>query len=78
MDVFSECGALVGGVLLILGVALGLTNYLVDSEWPNRATEWATQTIHVRGLFLLALNALLLLVGCVMEIGPRLWYCRRC
>jgi tripartite ATP-independent transporter DctM subunit len=68
VNVLSECGALVGGVLLILGVALGLTNYLVDSEWPNRATEWVTQTIHVRGLFLLALNALLLLVGCVMEI----------
>lgn len=66
--VLGDCGALVGGVLLILGVALGLTNYLVDSEWPSRATDWATQAIHSRGLFLLALNALLLLVGCVMEI----------
>jgi len=66
--VLSDCGALVGGVLLILGVALGLTNYLVDTEWPSRATDWATQAIHSRWLFLLALNALLLLVGCVMEI----------
>jgi tripartite ATP-independent transporter DctM subunit len=66
--VLSECGALVGGVLLILGVALGLTNYLVDAEWPSRATTWATQAIHDRWLFLLALNGLLVLVGCVMEI----------
>jgi len=66
--VLSECGALVGGVLLILGMALGLTHYLVDTEWPGRATEWATQAIHSRWLFLLALNALLVLVGCVMEI----------
>jgi C4-dicarboxylate transporter, DctM subunit len=66
--VFSDCGALVGGVLLILGVALGLTNYLVDAEWPSRATDWATQSIHSRALFLLTLNALLLLAGCVMEI----------
>jgi tripartite ATP-independent transporter DctM subunit len=66
--VLSECGALVGGVLLILGVALGLTNYLVDAEWPSRATDWATQTIHSRWLFLLALNGLLVLVGCVMEV----------
>ena len=66
--VLSECGALVGGVLLILGVALGLTNYLVDAEWPSRATDWAVQSIHSRWLFLLALNALLLLVGCLMEI----------
>ncbi|HVP34946.1 MAG TPA: TRAP transporter large permease subunit [Steroidobacteraceae bacterium] len=67
-DVASECGALVGGVLLILGVALALTNYLVDVEWPSRAVEWATHAIHSRWLFLLALNVLLLLVGCVMEI----------
>jgi tripartite ATP-independent transporter DctM subunit len=66
--VLSDCGALVGGVLLILGVALGLTNYLVDAEWPSRATDWATQAIHSRWLFLLALNGLLVLVGCVMEI----------
>ena len=66
--VLSECGALVGGVLLILGVALGLTNYLVDAEWPSRATDWATQAIHSRWLFLLALNGLLVPVGCVMEI----------
>src|SRR5262249_39275309 len=67
-EVMSECGALVGGVLLILGVALGLTNYLVDIEWPDYAASWAKQTIHSRGVFLLTLNALLLLVGCVMEI----------
>lgn len=68
VDVMSHCGALVGGVLLILGVALGLTNYLVDVEWPDRAVAWATGSIHSQWLFLLALNALLLLVGCVMEI----------
>jgi len=66
--VFSDCGALVGGVLLILGVALGLTNYLVDAEWPSRATDWAIQNIHSPALFLLTLNALLLLAGCLMEI----------
>jgi len=67
-EMMSDCGALVGGVLLILGVALGLTNYLVDVEWPDHAVAWATQSIHSRWLFLLALNALLLVVGCVMEI----------
>ena len=34
--VFAECGLLVGGVLLILGVALGLTNYLVDAQLPDQ------------------------------------------
>lgn len=64
----AECGALVGGVLLILGVALGLTNYLVDIQWPDRAVAWATGFIQSRWVFLLALNGLLLLVGSVMEV----------
>lgn len=64
----TECGALVGGVLLILGVALGLTNYLVDIQLPDKVVSWATQTIQSKWLFLLALNVLLLAVGCLMDI----------
>ncbi len=66
--VMSECGLLVGGVLLILGVALGFTNYLVDAQVPMRALEWVTASIHSRWLFLLLLNVLLLIVGCLMDI----------
>ena len=68
--VTAECGLLIGGVLLILGVSLGLTNYLVDAEVPTRAVEWTTQTIHSPFLFLLLLNIFLLVVGCLMEIYP--------
>jgi C4-dicarboxylate transporter, DctM subunit len=64
----TECGALVGGILLILGVALGFTNYLVDIQLPDRIIAWATETIHSRWLFLIALNLLLIAVGCVMDI----------
>jgi len=64
----AGCGLVIGGVLLILGVALGFTNYLVDAEVPARAVEWTTNTIHSRILFLLALNAFLLIVGCLMDI----------
>ena len=66
--VVAECGLMVGGILLILGVALGLTNYLVDAQVPGRLVEWVTQTIDSRIVFLLALNALLLLAGCVMDV----------
>jgi tripartite ATP-independent transporter DctM subunit len=66
--VMAECGLLVGGVLLILGVALGLTNYLVDAQVPMHAVEWTTQTIHSPLTFLLLLNLFLLLVGCLMDI----------
>jgi len=66
--VMAECGLLVGGVLLILGVALGFTNYLIDAEVPGRAVEWVTGTVHSKYAFLLTLNLCLLLVGCVMDM----------
>jgi tripartite ATP-independent transporter DctM subunit len=68
--VMAECGLLIGGVLLILGVSLGFTNYLVDVEVPARAVAWTIQTIHSPILFLLLLNIFLLLVGCLMDIYP--------
>jgi tripartite ATP-independent transporter DctM subunit len=64
----AECGLLVGGVLLILGVALGFTNYLVMAEVPAMAVDWATQNIHSPIIFLLCLNLFLLAVGCLMDI----------
>lgn len=68
--VMAECGLLIGGVLLILGVSLGFTNYLVGAEIPARAVEWTTRTIHSPVVFLLLLNLFLLIVGCLMEIYP--------
>ena len=66
--VMTECGLLVGGVLLILGVALGFTHYLVDAQLPDKMVEWATQTVQSKWLFLLGLNVVLLLVGGLVEI----------
>jgi tripartite ATP-independent transporter DctM subunit len=66
--VMSECGLLVGGVLLILGVALGFTNYLIDAQVPSRAVDWVTGAVHSKYAFLLALNIFLLVVGCVMDM----------
>lgn len=64
----SECGLLVGGVLLILGVAMGLTDYLIFAMIPDQMVEWAQATIESKFVFLLALNAALILVGCLMDI----------
>ena len=66
--VMTECGLLVGGVLMILGVALGLTNYLVNAQIAERAVDWVTGSIHSRWVFLLLLNLFLLVVGCLMDI----------
>jgi len=66
--VMAECGLLVGGVLLILGVALGFTNFLIDAEVPSRAVEWVTGAVKSKYMFLLALNLCLLVIGCVMDM----------
>jgi tripartite ATP-independent transporter DctM subunit len=66
--VIKDCGLLVGGVLLILGVALGFTHYLVAAQVPDKLVEWSTQTIHSKWLFLLGLNVVLLFVGGLVEI----------
>ena len=68
--VMCECALVVGGILLIMGAALGLTDYLVDAQIPQQIAGWVTGEIGNRYLFLLALNAVLLLAGCVMEIYP--------
>jgi tripartite ATP-independent transporter DctM subunit len=64
----TDCGLLVGGVLLILGVALGFTQYLVDAQVPDHAVAWATAAIQSKWLFLLGLNVVLLFVGGLVEI----------
>ena len=66
--VMAESGVLVGGVLLILGVALGFTNYLAFAEVPARLVDWVTAAVHSRWAFLLLLNVFLLVVGMLMDI----------
>jgi tripartite ATP-independent transporter DctM subunit len=68
LRVLQQCSLLFGGVLVILGVAVGLTNYLIDAQVAAHVTEWASRTIHSKFVFLLALNGLLVLVGALMDI----------
>jgi C4-dicarboxylate transporter DctM subunit len=65
---FGECVTVIGGVLIILGVAMGLTNYLVGIQLPAKLLEWSSVHIHSRLVFLLVLNLFLLAVGWLMEI----------
>jgi len=66
--VISRCGLVVGGILLILGVALGLTNYMVDAQVTSKLIALITSSIEQPWVFLLALNGFLLFVGCFMDI----------
>lgn len=66
--VLVKAGALMGAVLLLLAVAMGLTSYMVDALIAERLLEWVRGHIHSQVLFLLALNGLLLVVGCLVDI----------
>lgn len=68
LRVLRECLVLVGGVLLILAVAMGLTSYLVDAQIPAAVVEWVQAHVSSKLVFLLYLNVFLLLVGCTMDI----------
>jgi tripartite ATP-independent transporter DctM subunit len=68
MRIFRESMELVGGILAILAAAMGLTNYFIDAEVPNRIFEWIQSGIQSRLLFLVLLNVFLLLVGSIMDI----------
>ena len=59
---------MVGGILLILGVALAFTNFLVDAEVPQYLFEVIRANIDSAITFLLLLNILLLLLGAVLDI----------
>ncbi len=66
--IIKKSMVLVGGVLIILGAAMGLTNYLIDEEIPMRLLEFFQFHIQSRVLFLVVLNIFLLAVGCTMGI----------
>lgn len=66
--VMAECVLMVGGVLLILGVAMGLTDYLFEARAPERVVAWVQSAIASKWAFLLALNGFLLVVGCLMDV----------
>ena len=67
-EIMKKSMVLVGGVLIILGAAMGLTNYLIDAEIPMQLLDFFKAHIQSRILFLVVLNVFLLAVGCTMGI----------
>ena len=67
-EIVINCSTLVGGVLIILGFAMGFTGYLVDAQIPLKILNYVQSTISSKIVFLLALNILLLVIGCLMDV----------
>ncbi len=66
--VMVESATMVGGFMIILGVALGFTNYLVIAQIPMHALDWIQQYIQSPYLFLLVVNVVLIIAGAFMDI----------
>jgi len=66
--VISKCVPIVGGVLIILALANGLSYYIIDAQIPTKLSAWVEAAISSKYVFLLVLNLALLAVGCFMDI----------
>ena len=67
-QVMRKSMVLVGGILIILGAALGFTNYLIDAEVPMKLFNLIKAYTDSPFIFLVLLNLFLLVVGCLLDI----------
>ena len=66
--VIRESMVLVGAIMLILGVSLASTNYLIDAEVPAKLFTSIHEYIDNKWTFLIALNIFLLGLGMMLDI----------
>ncbi|MCB1693862.1 MAG: TRAP transporter large permease subunit, partial [Pseudomonadales bacterium] len=67
-SIIRDSMVMVGGILLILGVALAFTNFLIDAEVPQLLFEWIRGFVQDKLTFLILLNLILLLLGAMLDI----------
>ena len=67
-EALLKSAVLTGSVLILLSAAMGITSYIVDAEIPDTLVTWVKTHIESRVVFLLALNGLLIIVGCLVDI----------
>jgi C4-dicarboxylate transporter DctM subunit len=63
-----KSSVLAGSVLILLSAAMGITSYIVDAQIPDTLVTWVRAHVESRWVFLLALNGLLIVVGCLVDI----------
>jgi tripartite ATP-independent transporter DctM subunit len=66
--IMRESMVLVGAILIILGVSLASTNYLIDTEVPTRLFDAVRSQIDSKLTFLILLNVFLLALGMILDI----------
>jgi len=66
--IMRESMVVCGGILLIIGVSLAFTNYLIDAEVPMRLFELIQKLVTSKIAFLILLNIFLLILGAILDI----------
>ena len=66
--IVRESMVLVGGIMIIIGVSLASTNYIIDAEIPSRLFEVVQRHVDDRLTFLILLNLFLLVLGMMLDI----------
>ena len=66
--IVRESMVMVGSILLILGVALAFTDYLIDVQVPQRLFAFLQEHIESKLTFLILLNILLLAMGAILDV----------
>ncbi len=66
--VMRDSMVLVGGIMVIIGVSLASTNYLIDAEIPTQLFDFIQEHIDNKWTFLILLNLFLLLLGMMLDI----------
>lgn len=66
--ILREAMMMVGSVLLIVGVAMSFTNWLIDAEVPTRLFAMVRAHIHSKYVFLFSLTIFLLMLGMMLDI----------
>ncbi|MDR1099234.1 MAG: TRAP transporter large permease subunit [Treponema sp.] len=66
--IFLKAIPIIGGVLSILALSKALSYYIVDTQAPANLAKWMQGAIQSKYVFLLLLNLVLLVVGCLMDI----------
>jgi tripartite ATP-independent transporter DctM subunit len=59
---------LVGGILIILGVSMASTNYMISAGIPQMLLEWVSTLVSSQTSFLILLLLFLLLLGAILDI----------
>ncbi|HEB94489.1 MAG TPA: TRAP transporter large permease subunit [Gammaproteobacteria bacterium] len=67
-EVMRKSMVLVGAILMILGVSLASTNYMIDAEIPTRLFETIREHVDDKLTFLILLNIFLLILGTMLDI----------